>query len=129
MNEKITKGPEVALLTKTESQWLNGNIQLSYAYERKIKSDIKKKVRILQELEIPLLVGNGFIPLQPMGVTANGNSVTANCNTDTAEKKPYSSLFWQTRKPWPGFGPGTFALPRQRSTRLSYQGTHHAHYR
>jgi hypothetical protein len=25
-------------------------------------------------------------------------------------------------KPWPGFGPGTFALPRQRSTRLSYQG-------
>jgi hypothetical protein len=26
------------------------------------------------------------------------------------------------REPWPGFGPGTFALPRQRSTRLSYQG-------
>ena len=25
-------------------------------------------------------------------------------------------------EPWPGFGPGTFALPRQRSTRLSYQG-------
>jgi hypothetical protein len=77
MDEKLTKGPEVALLTKTEIQWLNGNIQLSYAYERKIKSDIKKKVRILQELEIPLLVGNGFIPLQPTGVTANGNTDTA----------------------------------------------------
>jgi hypothetical protein len=31
------------------------------------------------------------------------------------------SLLFRT-KPWPGFGPGTFALPRQRSTRLSYQG-------
>ena len=42
-NEKLTKGPEVALLTRTELDWLNGNIQLSYAYQRKIKTDIKKK--------------------------------------------------------------------------------------
>jgi hypothetical protein len=27
------------------------------------------------------------------------------------------------KEPWLGFGPRTFALPRQRSTRLSYQGT------
>jgi hypothetical protein len=32
-----------ALLTKTELEWLNRNIQLSNAYQRKIKSDIKKK--------------------------------------------------------------------------------------
>ena len=30
------------------------------------------------------------------------------------KKKPYSTLSSQTRKPWPGFGPWTFALPRQR---------------
>ena len=58
-----------ALLTKTEFEWLNGNIQLSYAYQRKIKSDIKKKIRILQELELPLLIEKGFIP-QTIGVTS-----------------------------------------------------------
>jgi hypothetical protein len=52
-----------ALLTKTELEWLNGNIQLSHAYQRKIKSDIKKKIRILQELELPLLIEKEFIPL------------------------------------------------------------------
>ena len=34
----------------------------------------------------------------------------------------YSHLDNYINEPWPGFGPGTFALPRQRSTRLSYQG-------
>jgi hypothetical protein len=34
----------------------------------------------------------------------------------------FLSRFDKIGKPWPGFGPGTFALPRQRSTRLSYQG-------
>ena len=85
-----------ALLTKTELEWLNGNIQLSYAYERKIKSDIKKKIRILQELELPLLVEKGFIP-QTAGVTSNCNTVTTNCNNDTIGKKPNSSSFLQNK--------------------------------
>ena len=38
------------------------------------------------------------------------------------EKTPILPTFYKTREPWPGFGPGTSALPRQRSTRLSYQG-------
>jgi hypothetical protein len=38
------------------------------------------------------------------------------------EKTPILTPFYKTREPWPGFGPGTSALPRQRSTRLSYQG-------
>jgi hypothetical protein len=37
-------------------------------------------------------------------------------------KKLNLSLSLENKEPWPGFGPGTFALPRQRSTRLSYQG-------
>ena len=40
-------------------------------------------------------------------------------------KTPILAPFYKRRKPWPGFGPGTFALPRQRSTRLSYQGIQH----
>ena len=86
MNEKITKGHEVALLTRTEIEWLNGNIQLSYAYQRKIKSDIKKKIRILQELELPLLIGKGFVSFQSTGVTPNRNTVTVNCNNDTTKR-------------------------------------------
>jgi hypothetical protein len=85
-----------ALLTKTELEWLNGNIQLSYAYQRKIKSDIKKKIRILQELELPLLIEKGFIP-QTTGVTSNCNAVTANCNNDTTRKKPDSSSYLQNK--------------------------------
>jgi hypothetical protein len=67
-----------ALLTKTELEWLNGNIHVSDAYQRKIKSDIKKKIRIMQELELSLLVEKGFIP-RPADVTAN-------CNNDITQK-------------------------------------------
>jgi hypothetical protein len=81
-----------ALLTKTELEWLNGSVQLSYAYQRKIKSDIKKKVRILEELELPLLIEKGFIG-QPTGVTSNCNNVRANCNNDIRTKTPNSSSF------------------------------------
>jgi hypothetical protein len=35
---------------------------------------------------------------------------------------PSEKNYEHKNEPWPGFGPGTFALPRQRSTRLSYQG-------
>jgi hypothetical protein len=39
-------------------------------------------------------------------------------------KRQILPSFGQRSEPWPGFGPGTFALPRQRSTRLSYQGAY-----
>ena len=93
----MSPGASPALLTKTEFEWLNGNIHVSNAYQRKIKSDIKKKIRILQELELPLLVKKGFIP-QNTGVTSNCNTVTPNCNNDTAEKKPNSSSFLQKKE-------------------------------
>src|SRR5919202_814701 len=86
-----------ALLTKRELEWLNGNIQLSYAYERKIKSDIKKKIRVLQEIELPLLMQRGFIP-QPTDVTSNCNTVTANCNNGITEKKRNSCSFLQNKE-------------------------------
>ncbi len=85
-----------ALLTKTELEWLNGNIQLSSAYQRKIKSDIKKKIRILQVLELPLLIEKGFIP-GPADVTPNCNAVTANCNNDITGKTPNSPSFLQNK--------------------------------
>jgi hypothetical protein len=37
-----------ALLTSTELEWLLGRIRVSKQYEYRIKSDIRKKVKILQ---------------------------------------------------------------------------------
>ena len=100
-----------ALLTKTEFEWLNGNIHVSNAYQRKIRSDIRKKIRILQELELPLLIEKGFIP-QPTGVTTNCNSVTANCNNDTTGQKPqFFLLFTKQRSLGRDLDPGP--LPYQ----------------
>lgn len=68
-----------ALLTRTEIEWLQHKIQLSGGYQRKIKSDIRKKLRIFSELELPLLVRSGFI-----SATTNCNSVTTNCNINSS---------------------------------------------
>jgi hypothetical protein len=50
-----------ALLTKTELDWLQHKIKVSKVYEYRLKSDIKKKLQIFQQLELPLLMKNGFI--------------------------------------------------------------------
>jgi hypothetical protein len=60
MNHEI-KHFNQALLTKTELEWLLGKIQVSKVYEYRIKSDIKKKLQIFQQLELPLLMEKGFI--------------------------------------------------------------------
>jgi hypothetical protein len=45
------------------------------------------------------------------------------CNASILSVVSFLTSFLKRGKPWLGFGPRTFALPRQRSTRLSYQGT------
>ena len=74
MKEAIDLKP--AFLTRNEFEWLQGKIQLSASYQRKIKSDIRKKLRVFQALELPLLTRTGFITLRLLIVTA----ATANCN-------------------------------------------------
>jgi hypothetical protein len=63
-----------ALLTKTEIQWLLGNVQPSRGYERKIRYSINRKITTLTKLELPLLASRGF------NVTIHCNSVTARSN-------------------------------------------------
>ena len=62
--ERLIKDVRLALLTKTEKEWLQGNAHLSYAYQRKIKSDIKKKLQTFQDFELPLLIEKGLISLR-----------------------------------------------------------------
>lgn len=49
-----------AILTNSELDWLTGKKKVSKIYEYRIKSDIKKKIAILKQLELPLLAKHGF---------------------------------------------------------------------
>ena len=51
---------KLVLLSKTELQWLLGDIKVSKSFEYKIKSRIKRKIQTLTELELPLLVKKNF---------------------------------------------------------------------
>ena len=50
-----------ALLTRTELNWLLNNAKISKAYQYRIKSDIKKKIKTFTDLELHLLVNKGII--------------------------------------------------------------------
>jgi hypothetical protein len=52
---------ETALLPRKERDWLIGNLDLSKSYEYKLKSNIKKKIQIFVNLELPLLIKNNLI--------------------------------------------------------------------
>ena len=50
-----------ALLTRTEIEWLLGELKVSKTYEYRMKSDIRKKLRTFSELELPLLLKERII--------------------------------------------------------------------
>jgi hypothetical protein len=49
------------LLSRTELDWLLGKTKVSKIFEYQIRSRIKRKVKTLMELELPLLVKCNFI--------------------------------------------------------------------
>ncbi len=53
--------PNPALLTKTELDWLQYKIKVSKVYEYRLRNDVKRKLQTFQQLELPLLIKNGFI--------------------------------------------------------------------
>ena len=59
MNPQTNRlGP--ALLSSLELGWLLGDINVSKSFGYKIKSSIRRKIQILTELELPLLIKNNF---------------------------------------------------------------------
>jgi hypothetical protein len=55
-----TNSVSPALLSNSELRWLLGDINVSKSFEYKIKSSIRRKIQILTELELPLLIKNNF---------------------------------------------------------------------
>ena len=51
-----------ALLTRSEFEWLSGRTEtISKSFEYKMKSIIRKKMRIFNEIELPLILRCGLI--------------------------------------------------------------------
>ena len=65
-----------ALLTRTEIEWLCGKVQgLSKAYERRLRFTIRHKIKTLTEVELPLLVKNGYVMTKCNAVTTDYNAM------------------------------------------------------
>jgi hypothetical protein len=60
MNAETNNNFQPVLLSGSELRWLLGDINVSKSFEYKIKSSIKRKIQILSELELPLLIKNNF---------------------------------------------------------------------
>ena len=90
------------LLTRTEIQWLLGKIKVSKQYEYRIKSDLKRKLKIFTELEIPLLIEKGIIDnthlrLFTQNLRTNPQINGQDISTNTSNNVIQSQIEWAGR--------------------------------
>jgi hypothetical protein len=95
---------KTSILTTSEFEWLTGKKQVSRGYERKLKSDIIFKLKIFQDLDLPLLIEKGFLTNQSVTAFSN-NSVTEYGNNENF----LTGIKHETLLR-PGFEPGIVAL-------------------
>ena len=84
-----------SLLSRIELEWLLGNIRLSGIYNRKIKSQIRKKINNFQNFELPLLIEKGLLSFSP--VTKFSNGVTKNSSADIHSSSSNSEICAQMK--------------------------------
>ncbi len=95
---------KTSILTNSEFEWLTGKKKISKIYEYRIRSDIKKKLQIFQQLELPLLSQSGF--LNDLSVFTQLSANTQIDNTDHLS----TSAIEHGKLLRPGFEPGIVAL-------------------
>ena len=100
MAQEIQSSPKPSLLTKTEMDWLSGKTDLSKTYEYKIKSIIKRKLKVLNEFELPLIIKSGLFPeAEKLVIFRSHNESMDNPSWD------YSNLsIKEEEETWAGFG-------------------------
>ena len=86
---------ELSLLSKTELEWILGKAQLSGSYNRKIKSQIRKKLENFENFELPLLLEKGLLSLS--SVTKFGNGVTKYSNTENHSSSSNNEICTQMK--------------------------------
>ena len=103
MAQEIQSSLKPSLLTKTEMDWLSGKTHLSKTYEYKIKSIIKRKLKALNEFELPLILKSGLFP-ETAANLAKFNNHNDSMNNPSLE---YSYLgIKDEEESWAGFGQG-----------------------
>jgi hypothetical protein len=69
---------DFALLTRREKDWILGKIKVSKTMQRDIRYRIRKKVEVLQNEELPLLMSKGFFELEVnVNNKWNGSDITS----------------------------------------------------
>jgi hypothetical protein len=96
---------KTSILTTSEFEWLTGKKKISKIYEYRIKSDIKKKLQIFQNAELPLLAQNGF--LNDLSIFTQ---LSANTQDGTKDQLGNSTQTEHKKVLRPGFEPGIVAL-------------------
>ncbi len=74
----------LALLTRTEVEWLLGKAQLSKQHEYRIKSNIRKKLQTFEKFELPLIIAkSGLLPTAKTyyGLIANSQQLITGSQT------------------------------------------------
>ena len=103
-----------ALLTRTEIKWLLNQVKVSNAYQYRIKSDIKKKLKTFTELEIPLLVKQGFLDCNNLSkYTQNLMTNPQNNNQDNSVNSSIIEIQYQNMVGREGFEPSNPAMSRR----------------
>ena len=82
-----------ALLTRTEIEWLLGKVKVSKSYEYRIKSDIKKKLKTFTELEVPLLIRNGFLENSNLSKYTQDLMISPQMNGHSNSQQPTNNQF------------------------------------
>ena len=103
-----------ALLTKTEIGWLMNNLKISKAYEYRIKSDIRKKLKTFTELEIPLLMKKGIIDNIDLSVFTQNLRANPQTENENISQLPCDLQFQsQNMVGREGFEPSNPAMSRR----------------
>jgi hypothetical protein len=95
---------KTSILTTAEFEWLTNKKKISKGYERKIKCHIQKKIKIFQEMDLPLLIERGFLTNQSVTAFSN-SSVTVYGNNGNLPTNTEHKIVLR-----PGFEPGIVAL-------------------
>src|ERR671920_850327 len=103
MAQEIQSSLKPSLLTKTEIDWLSGKAHLSKTYEYKIKSIIKRELKVFNEFELPLILKSGLFPeAEKLDMIKNHNEAKSKTSLDYS-----NSSIKEEAETWAEFGQGS----------------------
>jgi hypothetical protein len=112
MDKEERESDEIALLTRTERDWLLGKTDVSKPYEYRLRSGIRKKIQILTDIELPLLMKSDFL----ISCYESDNSLGTGLETgpdDVRTKEINPCSFGKAKVPGPNPGQGSLFCKKE----------------